>query len=126
MTVLLALTLGAGLRRRDLVTVTGDHVTVDDHGVHVYVPASPSEPQRTVTVARSFEPEIITAGEFPGDGLPKSVEFPNPSDATVVIESINTISLEKLIELKIASGMTAPHRLKDLADVEALDRAKDE
>ena len=26
------------------------------------------------------------------------------------------ISLETLIELKVASGMTAPHRLKDLAD----------
>ena len=27
------------------------------------------------------------------------------------------MSLETLIELKIASGMTAPHRLRDLADV---------
>jgi len=28
--------------------------------------------------------------------------------------------LEKLIELKLASGMTAPDRLKDLADVQEL------
>jgi len=30
------------------------------------------------------------------------------------------LTLEKLIELKLASGMTAPHRLKDLADVQEL------
>ena len=28
--------------------------------------------------------------------------------------------LERLIELKLASGMTAPHRLRDLADVQDL------
>jgi hypothetical protein len=31
--------------------------------------------------------------------------------------------LSRLIELKLASGMTAPHRLKDLADVVELVRA---
>jgi len=30
------------------------------------------------------------------------------------------VTLEKLIELKLASGMTAPHRLRDLADVQEL------
>ncbi len=29
-------------------------------------------------------------------------------------------TLEKLVELKLASGMTAPDRLKDLADVQEL------
>ncbi|MBI3471735.1 MAG: hypothetical protein HY013_10290 [Candidatus Solibacter usitatus] len=28
------------------------------------------------------------------------------------------MTLEKLIELKLASGMSAPHRLRDLADVQ--------
>jgi len=69
MTVLLALTLGAGLRRRDLVTVTGDHVTSDAHGVHVTVPASPSEPERTVTVAAAFEPEVLAATARAGSNL---------------------------------------------------------
>ena len=69
MTTLLALTLGAGQRRRDLVTVTGDHVTVDAHGVHVTVPASPSEPERTVTVARSFEAEVVAAADRAGSNL---------------------------------------------------------
>jgi hypothetical protein len=30
------------------------------------------------------------------------------------------IDLEKLIELKLASGLSAPHRLKDLAEVQEL------
>ena len=31
--------------------------------------------------------------------------------------------MEKLVELKLASGMTAAHRLKDFADVQELIRA---
>ncbi len=34
--------------------------------------------------------------------------------------AIRFVTLEKLIELKLASGMTAPDRLKDLADVQEL------
>jgi hypothetical protein len=33
---------------------------------------------------------------------------------------VRFITLEKLVELKLASGMTAPHRLRDLADVQDL------
>lgn len=68
--------------------------------------------------------DIITAGEFPGDGLPKPIEFPNPADFAVVIDGVKTITLEKLIELKLASGMTASDRLKDLADVQELIKLK--
>ncbi|MBP7147439.1 MAG: hypothetical protein KBD01_07825 [Acidobacteria bacterium] len=35
------------------------------------------------------------------------------------------LNLEKLIELKLASGLTAPHRLRDLADVQDLIGALD-
>ena len=68
--------------------------------------------------------EIIVAGEYPGDGLPKPVVFPKPGDVAVVIDGVKTISLEKLIELKLASGISAPHRLKDLADVQELIKIK--
>ncbi len=68
--------------------------------------------------------EIITEGEYPGDGLPKPVSFPHPSTASVEIEGVRVITLEKLIELKLASGMTAPDRLKDLADVQELIKVK--
>ncbi len=66
--------------------------------------------------------EIVTTGEFPGDGLPKPVAFPDPAapGVTVEIEGVRVIALEVLIELKLASGMTAPHRLRDLADVQDL------
>jgi hypothetical protein len=66
--------------------------------------------------------EIVTAGEYPGDGLPKPVAFPDPATPGVVveIEGIRVVALEKLIELKLASGMSAPHRLRDLADVQDL------
>ncbi|MEO6191986.1 MAG: hypothetical protein ABIS20_03170, partial [Thermoanaerobaculia bacterium] len=53
----------------------------------------------------------------PGDGLPKPVAFPDPALAAVRGERIALLPLPRTIELKLASGMTAPHRLKDLADV---------
>lgn len=34
------------------------------------------------------------------------------------------LPLQRLIELKLASGMTAPHRLRDLADVIELIRVR--
>jgi hypothetical protein len=66
--------------------------------------------------------EIVTAGEYPGDGLPKPVAFPDPTTPGVIEEigSLWVVTLEKLIELKLASGMSAPHRLRDLADVQDL------
>jgi len=64
--------------------------------------------------------EPIASGEFPGDGKPKPVPFPDPSEASVEIDGVKFPTLEKLIELKLASGMTAPDRLKDLADVQEL------
>ena len=68
--------------------------------------------------------DVIAAGEYPGDGLPKPVSFPNPADASIHIDGVNFATLEKLIELKLASGMTAPDRLKDLADVQELIKVK--
>jgi hypothetical protein len=64
--------------------------------------------------------EIITTGEYPGDGKLKPVVFPNPTEASVEVEGVRVVTLEKLIELKLASGMSAPHRLRDLADVQDL------
>lgn len=68
--------------------------------------------------------EIITEGEYPGDGKPKPVSFPRPSTASIEIEGVRVVTLEKLIELKLASGMTAPDRLKDLADVQEIIKVK--
>ena len=66
--------------------------------------------------------EIITTGEFPGDGKPKAVVFPDPSSVSVEIDGVQTVRLETLVELKLASGMTGKGRRKDLADVQELIR----
>jgi hypothetical protein len=69
--------------------------------------------------------EVLTTGEYPGDGKPKPVAFPDPAVAGIDREGYRVIALEKLIELKLASGMSAPHRLRDLADVQDLISALD-
>lgn len=61
--------------------------------------------------------DVVITGEFPGDGRPKPVSFPDPATAAVRGDRVALLPLPRLIELKLASGMTAPHRLKDLADV---------
>ena len=62
--------------------------------------------------------DIITSNEYPGDGLPKAVRFPDPATDYVVIDGIRTMPLPRLVEPKLASGMTGRGRLKDLSDVQ--------
>ena len=64
--------------------------------------------------------EILVTGDYPGDGKPKPVAFPDPSVVFTERGGMRVIPLEKLIELKLASGMSASHRLRDLADVQDL------
>ena len=66
--------------------------------------------------------EFLVTGRFPGDGKPKPVAFPDPSKEGIEIDGIRYVSLPSLLELKLASGMSAPHRLKDLADAQELIR----
>lgn len=89
-----------------------------------YRPAFPGATKQFKSSQDNVRVEIITAGEYPGDGKPKAVVFPDPSEASEVIAGVRTISLPKLIELKLASGMTALDRLKDLADVQEMIKAK--
>lgn len=89
-----------------------------------YRPAFEGARKQFRSTSENVRVEIITSGEFPGDGRPKPVKFPDPSDAATEIDGIKTITIEKLVELKLASGMTAPHRLRDLADVQELIKAR--
>ena len=66
--------------------------------------------------------EFIVTGEYPGDGKPKAVAFPKPDEASIEIDGIRFLQLPKLIELKLASGMTNPGRLSDLGDVQKMIR----
>src|SRR5882762_3250349 len=85
-----------------------------------YVPAFPGAKKRLRSTRDGVTIEVMTTGEYPGDGKPKPVSIPEPSTASTEIDGIRIVTFEKLIELKLASGMTAPHRLKDLADVQEL------
>ena len=68
--------------------------------------------------------DVLITGQYPGDGLPKPVVFPEPETVSEILdESIPFVSLRTLIELKLASGMSASHRLQDLSDVMQLIRA---
>jgi len=64
--------------------------------------------------------DFLIAGDYPGDGKPKPVSFPEPRTAATDAGAFRIVSLPQFIELKLASGMTAPHRLQDLADVQRL------
>ncbi len=68
--------------------------------------------------------EFIVAGQYPGDGKPKPVAFPDPAAVSVAeeIDGVRYVNLPTLIELKLAAGMTNPGRLRDLADVQELIR----
>lgn len=68
--------------------------------------------------------EFLVAGEFPGDGKPKPVAFPDPAEAGIEIDGIRYLNLPTLVELKLASGMTNPGRLRDLADILELIRIR--
>jgi hypothetical protein len=68
---------------------------------------------------------FLIAGEFPGDGRPKPIRFPEPASIPKEEGPYRLLDLRTLVELKLASGISAPDRLVDLADVLALIRANE-
>lgn len=65
--------------------------------------------------------EFLVTGDYPGDGKPKPVAFPDPVAVRETIDGVACLSLPTLVELKLASG-TAPWRVKDLGDVQEMIR----
>lgn len=61
--------------------------------------------------------KFLLAGQFPGDGKPKPVAFPDPQGVGVEIGGIHYLNLPTLVELKLASGMSNILRAKDIGDV---------
>src|SRR5688500_10996750 len=45
--------------------------------------------------------EFLVSGQFPGDGKPKPVAFPEPADAGTEIDGVRYLRLPVLIELKL-------------------------
>jgi hypothetical protein len=68
--------------------------------------------------------KFLVTGDYPADGKPKPVSFPDPLEARIKLSGVYCLTLPKLVELKLASGMTNPARLGDLADVQNLIRLK--
>ncbi len=68
--------------------------------------------------------DVLLSGDYPGDGKPKSVRFPDPALVAIPMDGLSVLPLERLVELKLASGLSAPHRLRDLADVLELIRVR--
>lgn len=64
--------------------------------------------------------EFLITGDYPGDGKPKPVAFPDPATAHAEIDGKRFLALPRLVELKLASGMTNPRRGQDLVDVQRL------
>jgi len=92
------------------------HLHLDGLG---YVPPFPGSKQLR-DAEFGVRIEFLVTGDYPGDSKPKPVTFPDPESASVGIDGIRCLRLPKLIELKLASGMTNPGRLIDLADVQKL------
>ena len=62
--------------------------------------------------------DVLITGDFPGDGQVKPIAFPDPESVKELRDGgLPFLTLKALVELKIASGQTAFHRLQDLADV---------
>ncbi len=66
--------------------------------------------------------DFLISGQFPGDGKPGPIAFPDPSMTSMESDGIRVIDLIPLIELELASGRAA-HRGKDLDDVQGLIQA---
>jgi hypothetical protein len=85
-----------------------------------YRPAFPGATKIFRDTETNVTIDVATTGDFPGDGKPKPVAFPDPAGHQLQRDEFRLITLEKLIELKLASGLSAPHRLRDLSDVQEL------
>jgi len=64
--------------------------------------------------------DVLSTGRFPGDDKPKPIAFPDPTTTALRGERFALLPMPRYVELKLASGMVAPHRGKDLVDVQAL------
>lgn len=121
---------GMALSLHGYVRVTGDvdilttpegldavHKTLVGRG---FLPAFSGARKRLRDTQTGIPVDFITTGEYPGDGKPKDVRFPDPTTASIDRDGISVVTLEKLIELKLASGLSNTQRVRDLADVRDL------
>ncbi len=78
---------------------------------------------KLLDVEHDVHVDVLSTGRYPGDDKPKPIAFPDPATTAIRGEPFAMLPLPRFLELKLASGMVAPHRLKDLADVQELIRS---
>lgn len=64
--------------------------------------------------------DLLITGGYAGDGKPHGNPFPDPIGVAEKKDGIRYVNLVTFLEMKIASGMTASGRLRDLADAQDL------
>lgn len=64
--------------------------------------------------------DVLSTGRYPGDDKPKPIAFPDPARVALRGRRFSLLPMARFIELKLASGMVAPQRAKDLVDVQEL------
>jgi len=65
----------------------------------------------------NVEIDVLLTGDYPGDGKPKPIQVPDPAIAAERGKTFALLPVPRQLELKLASGISAPHRMRDLADV---------
>lgn len=64
--------------------------------------------------------DVLSTGRYPGDDKPKPIAFPDPAVVALRGERFALLPMPRFIELKLASGMAAAHRGRDLVDIQDL------
>jgi hypothetical protein len=64
--------------------------------------------------------DVLSTGRYPGDDKPKPIAFPDPAAVALRGERFALLPMPRYIELKLASGMAAAHRGRDLVDIQDL------
>jgi len=118
-----------GLRRFtedvDILVTRADLVTIHDRleGLGYLPPFPNSKHLRDTDLGVRIE--FLVTGDYPGDGKPKPVAFPDPRAVSAEFNGVSYLTLPKLVELKLASGMTNRDRGKDIIDVYELIKVLD-
>lgn len=118
-----------GLRRFtedvDILVTRADLITIHDklEGLGYLPPFPNSKHLRDTDLGVRIE--FLVTGDYPGDGKPKPVSFPDPRAVSAEFKGVRYLTLPKLVELKLASGMTNRDRGKDIIDVYELIKVLD-
>jgi len=100
-----------------------------------WVPRYASAKRSWRDAAAAVDVDVLLSGEFPGDGRPKAVAFPRVDGGggagggegfawARTAGGARVLDLVALVAVKLASAASAPHRIKDAADVAALIEAQ--